>query len=51
MNEPFAKLGTLAPFLGLSISHTTVNLWLQSSSLVIGIVLGLLSLIAIIRKK
>lgn len=54
MNESLlAKcfVGTGTPLAALAISHATLNAWLQSASLVIGIIVGVLTAISIIRGK
>ena len=52
MNESlFTKLfvGTGAPFTAIAITHATVNEWLQTGSLFIGITVGVLTAISIIK--
>ena len=53
MNASIEKLivATAAPLTGFAISHTTVNMWLQTGSLAIGIIVGLLTIISILKKK
>lgn len=54
MNESlFSKLfiGAAAPLTGLAVSHTTVNLWLQTGSLSIGLLVGVLTLLSILKKR
>ena len=40
-----------APLTGLAVSHVTINLWLQTSSLTIGLMVGFLTLISLFKKK
>jgi len=52
MNESLLTklcVGTGIPFAAITISHATVNAWLQSASLVIGITVGVLTAISIIK--
>ena len=54
MNDTlFAKLtiGSGAPFLGIVVSHQSINEWLQTISLVIGILVGLITIASILVKK
>jgi hypothetical protein len=44
-------LGAAAPFAGLAISHNTVNQWLQTVSLSIGIMVGLITVFTFIARK
>lgn len=52
-NELVSKLfiGAGAPLTGLAVSHVTINLWLQTSSLTVGLMVGLLTLISLFKKK
>ena len=43
-------IGAGAPLTGLAVSHVTINLWLQTSSLTIGLVVGLLTLLSFFKK-
>lgn len=54
MNDTiFSKLfiGAAAPLTGLAVSHTTVNLWLQTGSLGVGLLVGILTLLSILKKR
>lgn len=53
MKDTLAKgtTGILATAGGIVTSHAVVNEWLQSGSLVVGIAVGLVSLIGILRRK
>lgn len=44
-------VGAGAPLTGLAVSHTTVNLWLQTGSLSVGIIVGLLTIYTLLKKK
>lgn len=44
-------LGAAAPFAGLAISHNTINQWLQTISLSIGIMVGLITVFTFIAKN
>jgi len=52
-DELISKLfvGAGAPLTGLAISHTVVNLWLQTASLSIGLLVGVLTLLSLTKKK
>ena len=54
MNDSiFAKLavtGTATPVAAWVFSHTTLNMWLQTGSLLIGCAVGIATLIAMIVK-
>jgi hypothetical protein len=43
-------IGAGAPLTGLAVSHATLNLWLQTSSLTIGLIVGLLTLFSFFKK-
>jgi membrane protein implicated in regulation of membrane protease activity len=43
-------IGAGAPLTGLAVSHATLNLWLQTSSLIIGVIVGLLTLFSFFKK-
>jgi len=49
----FGKLvvAAAAPLTGLAVSHQTVNLWLQTGSLSIGLLVGILTLLSLLKKK
>jgi membrane protein implicated in regulation of membrane protease activity len=51
-DELLSKLfiGAGAPLTGLAVSHATLNLWLQTSSLIIGVIVGLLTLFSFFKK-
>lgn len=52
MNESLVAkffVGSGAPLAALAISHSTLNAWLQTTSLTIGIIVGVLTAISIIR--
>ena len=52
MNESLLTklfIGTGAPFTALAITHATVNEWLQTGSLIVGITVGLFTAISIVR--
>jgi hypothetical protein len=42
-------IGTGAPFTALAITHATVNAWMQTASLAVGITVGVLTAISIVR--
>jgi predicted histidine transporter YuiF (NhaC family) len=44
-------IGAGAPLTGLAVSHVTINLWLQTSSLIIGLIVGLLTLFSFFTKN
>jgi hypothetical protein len=44
-------IGAGAPLTGLAISHTTVNLWLQTVSLSVGLIVGILTLLSFLKKR
>ena len=45
LHDVLNKLGFTAPFVGLAVSHSTVNLWLQTLSLLLGISVGIYALL------
>jgi hypothetical protein len=52
MNESLLTklfVGTGFPLAAITISHATVNAWLQTASLCIGITVGVLTAISIIK--
>lgn len=54
MNDTLlAKLtvGTVSPFLGIVVSHQAINEWLQTVSLALGIIVGLVTLASILIKN
>jgi len=50
INKIYA-LGTTASFTGLAISHAAINAWLQTVSLSIGIMTGLIAVFTFIAKN
>jgi succinate-acetate transporter protein len=53
-NDHLSKLyalGTTASFTGLAISHAAVNEWLQTVSLSVGIMTGLIAIFTFIAKS
>jgi hypothetical protein len=50
INKIYA-LGTTASFTGFAISHAAVNAWLQTVSLSVGIMTGLIAVFTFIAKN
>jgi hypothetical protein len=44
-------IGAGAPLTGLAVSHQVVNMWLQTASLSIGLLVGILTLLSLIKKR
>lgn len=54
MNDQLAGkliVGAGAPLTGLAVSHQVVNMWLQTASLSIGLLVGILTLLSLIKKR
>jgi hypothetical protein len=50
INKIYA-LGTTASFTGFAISHASINEWLQTISLLLGIITGVIAVVTFITKN